>query len=350
MSHSNPNPVKGKGPSFPKGTILRIQRMSTEDGPGIRSTVFFKGCPLHCLWCHNPESISPRPEVHWVKNRCIGCLACVAACPEGCLSAESGLGITVDRTRCTGCLSCCDACPSTAMEPYGRVCTVDEIVREVIKDRVYYEKSGGGVTLSGGEPTCQDVYAKALLKELKEQGIHTALDTCGQCQWDTLEGLLPYADLVLFDIKGIAPEPHREHTGATSTLILENVLRLAEYMEKFHAPKELWIRTPVIPGLTSDPAVVRAIGTFIREKLFERVSRWDLCAFNNLCTHKYEELGRDWALKDLSLVTEEEMEKLQSVGTRVLEMPGMVHAGGPMRKADATEGRKRLSLIDGGRR
>jgi pyruvate formate lyase activating enzyme len=348
MSHSDANVIKGKGSSFPKGTILRVQRMSTEDGPGIRSTVFFKGCPLHCAWCHNPESISPKPEVHWVKARCIGCLACVGACPEGALAWEAS-GVAVDREKCTGCGNCVDACPSTAMEPYGKTCTVDDIVREVLKDRIYYEKSGGGVTLSGGEPSLQDVFARALLKELKEQGIHTALDTCGQCQWDTLEGLVPYADLVLFDIKAIAPELHRSHTGATSTLILENAIALVERMKKYGTPGELWVRTPVIPGHTSDPANIRAIGTFIREKLFEQVSRWDLCAFNNLCLNKYEGLGREWPLKDLPLVSEEEMEKLESIGRRVLEMPGMVHAGGPLRKAAAEEGKAHLSVIDGGR-
>jgi pyruvate formate lyase activating enzyme len=349
MTHSDSSVVKPKGSAFPKGTVLRIQRMSTEDGPGIRSTVFFKGCTLRCAWCHNPESISSRPEIHWVHNRCIGCAACVNACPEKALAWDAG-GVVIDRQLCTGCLSCAEVCPSTAMEAYGRMYTVDDAVREVLKDRVYYEKSGGGVTLSGGEPTLQDVYARALLKELKEQGIHTALDTCGQCQWETLEGLLPYADLVLFDIKAIAPEPHREHTGATSTLILENALKLASFMERFQAPKELWIRTPVIPGLTSDPANIRAIGTLIREKLFERVSRWDLCAFNNLCTNKYEGLGRDWLLKDLPLVAEDDMEKLVSIGRRVLETPGVVHATGPMRKAGAEEPKARLSVIDGGRR
>ena len=349
MSRSETDAAKGKGPAFPRGTILRVQRMSTEDGPGIRSTVFFKGCPLNCAWCHNPESISPSPEVHWVQSRCVGCLACVGACPEQALSAGAG-GIAIDRGRCTGCLACAEACPSTAMEAYGRVRTVDDVVREVLKDRVYYEKSGGGVTLSGGEPTCQDVYAKALLRELKEQGIHTALDTCGQCRWETLEGLLPYADLVLFDIKAIAPEPHREYTGATSTLILENALKLGEFMEKYHAPQELWIRTPVIPGRTADPANVRAIATFIRETLFEKVARWDLCAFNNLCTHKYEGLGRQWALRDLPLLTGEDMEKLVAIGRRVLETPGVVHASGPLRTAGAADGRAKFGVIDGGRR
>jgi pyruvate formate lyase activating enzyme len=339
--------AKQKGTAFPRGTILRIQRMSTEDGPGIRSTVFFKGCSLRCVWCHNPESISMKPEVHWVQNRCVGCLLCVPACPEQALACEEG-GITIDRTKCTGCLSCTEDCPSTAMEAYGRARTVDEVVREVLKDRVYYEKSGGGVTLSGGEPTLQDVFARALLKELKEQSIHTALDTCGQCGWENLEGLLPYTDLVLYDVKEIAPEPHREHTGASSTLILENLLKLAAHMERFHAPRELWIRTPVIPGHTADPVNIRAIGTFIREKLIDRVSRWDLCAFNNLCSHKYEGLNRPWPLKDLGLVTSDEMDKLVSVGRRVLEMPGIVHAGGPLRTGAPEE--RRLSLIDGGKR
>lgn len=337
--------VKKEALSFPRGTILRLQKMSTEDGPGIRSTVFFKGCPLRCVWCHNPESISSTPEVHWVSARCIGCMGCLASCPEQALCSTAE-GISIDRSKCTGCLSCTEACPSTALEAYGRPMIVDELVREIVKDRVFYEKSGGGATLSGGEPTLQSAFARALLKELKEQGIHTALDTCGQCQWDTLESLLPFADLVLFDVKLIAPEPHKEYTGVTSTLILDNLLKLSEYMEKTGSPKDLWIRTPVIPGYTANPVNIRAIGTFIREKLIDRVGRWDLCAFNRLCSHKYEELGIDWTCKDVDLVPEEEMERLAGIAAKVLDRQDIVFTSGQLRKEAETP---KLTLINGGK-
>ncbi len=335
---------RNEGSLFPKATILKLQKMSTEDGPGLRSTVFFKGCPLRCAWCHNPESISTRPEVHWVAQRCIGCLTCIKSCPEQALSAEDG-GISVNRSLCTGCLECTKVCPSTAMEAYGRIVAVDEIVRDVMKDRVYYEKSGGGVTLSGGEPSLQPVFARALMRDLKQQGIHTALDTSGHCRWETLETLIPLADLVMYDIKLIAPEPHREHTGVTSTLILENLLKLASFMDSADKPPELWIRTPVIPGYTNDPANIRAIGTFIRETLGNRVSRWDLCAFNNLCSDKYAGLGMEWKCRDLSHVTEDEMERLAAVARKVIERPGIVFKTGPM---VSEKSRVRLSLINGG--
>ncbi|MRR37158.1 glycyl-radical enzyme activating protein, partial [bacterium] len=325
-----------------------IQKYSLHDGPGIRTTVFFKGCSLRCAWCHNPESISPKPQVHWAGTRCIGCMSCLGACPEQALTAEEGR-ISIDRSKCTTCLSCVNACPSTAMDVYGKVYTVDQVVKEVLKDRTYYEKSGGGVTLSGGEPTLQHVFARALLKELKQEGIHTAVDTCGQCPWENIEALLPYADLVLYDMKMIAPDPHRENTGATSTLILENLLHLASFMDKIRFPKDLWIRTPIIPGRTLDPVTIRAIGTFIREKLDRQVRRWDLCAFNNLCTHKYEELGMDWPLKTLELAGTEDMERLAAVARKVLEKPGAVFTSGPMRKNTADETKRRLSIITGGR-
>lgn len=333
--------VKSEETSFPRGTILRVQRMSVEDGPGIRSTVFFKGCPLRCVWCHNPESISSTPEIHWESQRCVGCRECLAACPEQALSSTEN-GISIDRSKCTGCLACTEVCPATALEPYGKTMTVSGIMREVVKDRVYYEKSGGGVTLSGGEPSLQQAFARALLKELKEQGIHTALDTCGQCQWDTLESLLPFTDLVLFDVKMIAPEPHKEYTGVTSTLILENLLKLSEFMEKTGMPANLWIRTPVIPNHTANPVNIRAIGTFIREKLIDRVGRWDLCAFNRLCTHKYEGLGIEWPCRDVELVAEDEMGRLADIASKVLGKTDIVFTGGQLQKP-------RLSLITGGK-
>ena len=180
-------------PSNATGLVLEIQRMSTEDGPGLRTTVFFKGCSLTCTWCHNPESISPHPQVHWIDSRCIACKTCLDTCPKGALSLTPE-GISIDRSLCDGCGVCVEACPSTALEQLGRQWTIADLVHEVLKDRVYFEKSGGGITVSGGEPTLQTDFVADFLKRIRAQGIHTALDTCGLCNRQSLDKLLPYYD------------------------------------------------------------------------------------------------------------------------------------------------------------
>ncbi len=313
------------------GTILRIQRMSTEDGPGIRSTVFFKGCPLVCVWCHNPESISPRLQIHWEKTRCIGCRSCIDACTKGALAATA-TGIVIDRLTCDSCGACSQACPSTAMEIYGEAYDPDDLVREVLKDEVYFHKSGGGVTLSGGEPTMQHLFAKALLSAFKQEGLHTALDTCGQCSWETLDALLPFTDLVLYDLKEINPDKHKVFTGASNTRILENLILVSRFMKEHGLPGELWIRTPLIPDLTATPENLRGIGMFINEHIGPSVSRWELCAFNNLCIHKYEGLGIDWDFRKAALLSQDEAEPFASLARESGIDPGIVHLSGPMRE------------------
>jgi len=318
------------------GTILRIQRMSTEDGPGIRSTVFFKGCPLACVWCHNPESVSPRRQIRWEKTKCIGCLSCIDACIKGALAArETGIGI--DRLKCDSCGACSQACPSAAMEIYGEACDPDDLVREVLKDETYFQKSGGGVTLSGGEPTMQHLFAKALLSAFKQEGLHTALDTCGQCSWETLNTLLPYTDLVLYDFKEINLDKHKVFTGASNARILENLILLSRFMKEHRLPGELWIRTPLIPDCTATPENLRGIGMFIKEHLGSSVSRWELCAFNNLCIHKYEGLGIDWDFRKTSLLSRDEAERLASLARGSGVDPGIVYLSGPMSEVDANE-------------
>ena len=313
-----------------QGTILRIQRMSTEDGPGIRSTVFFKGCPLACQWCHNPESISREPQVHWVKSRCIGCRGCIEACPQGAL-AFGDSGVTIERSRCDSCSVCVQACPSTAMEVYGEVFSVDDLVREVLKDKVYFQKSGGGVTLSGGEPTMQPVFTGELLSSFKQKGVYTALDTCGQCPWETLEALLPQADLVLYDLKEIDPDNHKRFTGTTNKRILQNLILLGRFMKDHGMPGDLWIRTPLIPGCTATPENIKGIGTFIKKHLHSVVSRWDLCTFNNLCTHKYDGLGIEWRFRREGLLDQDQADHLLTLARSSGVDAGLVHLSGPMR-------------------
>jgi pyruvate formate lyase activating enzyme len=294
-----------------KGLVLEIQRMSTEDGPGIRTTVFMKGCTLKCSWCHNPESISLKPQVHWIGSRCIGCKTCVDICEKKALSFHES-GLVIDRDICNGCGLCCEKCPSTAMELLGTMWRAEDLAAELAKDKSFFEKSGGGVTIGGGESTLQLNFVKSLLEDLNGRGIHTALDTCGETRRDNLEALIPLADLILLDIKEIDSDLHKEFTGASNEKILENAVYISNFMKNHLKPKELWIRTPLIPGATAREENVIGIGRFIAENLSETVTRWDLLAFNNLCKDKYSRLGLTWKHQDSNLLTVQEIDQLRA--------------------------------------
>ncbi len=302
------------------GQILHLQRLSTEDGPGIRTTVFFKGCPLHCAWCHNPESISSRIQTQWFSVRCLDCRTCIGACPNGCLTMTDD-GLAIDREHCQACGKCAQACPSGALEAIGRTVSVEDLLVELLKDRAYYEvpalcggeKSGGGVTLSGGEPTFQPDFAEALLCGLKEQGIATALDTCGLTSTHTLDRLLPLTDLVLFDLKINDPVLHHEFTGVSNKQILENLVYIRDYCRTQIRPFELWIRTPLIPGATNSEGNLQAVGRYLADTLNGTVSRWELCAFNNLCRDQYKRLGMEWAYAQTPLMTADELAHCEQI-------------------------------------
>jgi pyruvate formate lyase activating enzyme len=295
-----------------EGTILEIIRMSTEDGPGLRTTVFFKGCSLNCAWCHNPESISMKPQIHWLETNCIGCGICIKTCPEKALE-KTEKGISIKRSVCNGCGLCTEECPTTAMDLWGKKWNVQNLAYELVKDRVYFEQSGGGVTLSGGEASLQSDFCLALLKELKSRGIQTALDTCGQVSQTILSGLLPYVDILLYDLKEIDTEKHKEFTGSGNEKILANIIFAANYIKTHTSPKIFWIRTPIIPQTTDTPENIRGIGDFINRHLHGTVSRWELCTFNNLCRDKYRRLGENWHYADKELLEKSRMEELCSI-------------------------------------
>jgi len=318
---------------MPSGRILHLQRLSTEDGPGIRTTVFLKGCPLACAWCHNPESISRQMEVQWLAARCIGCGTCVEACPEGRLTL-SEYGVQRDRAGCKVCGTCVEACPAGAQEALGREAAADELLAELAKDRAYFEKSGGGVTLSGGEPTYQPDFAEALLSGLKARGIATALDTCGLTSKAVLSRLLPYTDLVLFDLKLFDEGEHIKYTGQSNRVILENLLFVRDDLRQRPGQAELWIRTPLIPGATDSDENLRAIGSFLSEHLDGLAARWELCAFNNLCRDQYARLDRQWAYAQTPLMTAGDLTRCEQAAQSASHNPGRVIVTGVTRLAE----------------
>ena len=312
------------------GRLLHLQRLSTEDGPGIRTTAFFKGCPLHCAWCHNPESISSQLQTQWFEARCLGCGTCVDVCPNGCLTMTDA-GLVIDRERCEACGACVEDCPSGAREMLGRIVTVDETVGELLKDRAYYEKSGGGVTLSGGEPTLQPDFTEEILRGLKEYGISTALDTCGLCSQQTLDRLLPYTDLVLFDIKLLDSTLHQQFTGVSNRQILENLAYVRDYIQRQPRRISLWIRTPLIPGATTLDENLLGIGRHLAENLNGTISRWELCAFNNLCRDQYLRLGLEWVYARTPLMSREELARCEEIAKSSGIRPEIVVASGATR-------------------
>ena len=288
-----------------QGFIFNIQRMSTEDGPGIRTTVFFKQCPLQCIWCHNPESISKDRQLEWFKHKCIGCNTCIDICEYNAISFNDN-GLKIERDICIVCGECSDECPSTALHMWGESWNLDDLFNEVQKDKIYYTQSEGGITVSGGEPTIQSEFIVNLLKMCKKNNINTALDTCGYAPEQIYKKLLPYVDLVLFDIKEIDSEKHQRFTNISNDLILRNAIWIAKYLNDNN--KQLWVRTPIIPNYTATEENIKGIGDFIVNELNNVIERWDLLSFNRLCSEKYFRLGINWILKDESSMSQKEIE------------------------------------------
>jgi pyruvate formate lyase activating enzyme len=237
-------------------------------------------------------------------------------------------GISIDREICNGCGSCVEECPSTALELLGKEYRVTDLADELTKDAVYYDQSGGGVTISGGESTLQWKFVSALLGELKSRGIHTAIDTCGIVKQDALEAILPNTDLVLFDLKEMDPQRHRDYTNAPLNLVLDTLKDLVQRIQKSNRAIDLWVRTPLIPGATARKENNTAIGEFITREGKGIVSRWDLLAFNNLCKDKYTRLGMDWQFSDQDLLDKQLLEDLTAAAKNSGVDPGIIHVSG----------------------
>jgi pyruvate formate lyase activating enzyme len=272
------------------GRILEIQRFSMHDGPGIRTTVFLKGCPLRCWWCHNPESQLRHDEIVVRKERCIACRACEDACEQGGVSRGDD-GPTIDRERCIRCGACAEVCYAEAIQLAGRDMTAAQLAAEIERDVAFFDQSGGGVTLSGGEPLAQPEFTAEVLQACRARGIHTAIETCGFAPWRAFEQVLPHVDLILYDVKLLDDAAHRQYTGVSNELILANLGRLAQ------EGREVVLRFPLVPGVNDAPDHVAALGRLAAD--LGTVRRIDILPYHHIATEKYSRLDRGYSLPDV---------------------------------------------------
>ena len=267
------------------GTVFDIQHYSIHDGPGIRTNVFLKGCPLHCLWCSNPESQDPHHQLMFRADKCTGCGACIPVCPVSAISFKKPV-VQNDRAVCTACGACVDVCPNEAREIVGRMTTAGEVFDEAAQDTLFYAKDGG-VTLTGGEMLFQPAFSSAILQLCKKAGIHTAIETSGFADWHVLVDILQYTDLVLYDLKEMDPERHRKYTGVDNARILENLKKMSDVMNC-----EIWVRVPVIPGYNDDKENILATASFVKENI-HNCTQIHLLPFHRLGEGKYEQLEKE---------------------------------------------------------
>ncbi|MGI6228004.1 MAG: (2S)-3-sulfopropanediol dehydratase activating enzyme [Peptococcales bacterium] len=290
------------------GHVFNIQLFSVHDGPGIRTLVFLKGCPLRCKWCSNPESQKFQPELGYNNNKCIGtskCIRCIEICTAGAITNGADNKITIDRNICTNCMLCVEACPSKALNAYGNLMSIEQVLKEVEKDSVFYARSGGGISLSGGEPLSQPEFAINLLKEAKRRRLNTAIETCGYVDWDNLNEACQYLNLLIFDIKCMDSEKHQSFTGVPNELILNNFERICN--EHPNLPK--LVRTPIIPGFNDSEDDIKAIIEFIKDR--PNVT-YEPLPYHRLGTPKYEYIGKEYPMGEIKL-DEEKMKAIREL-------------------------------------
>lgn len=305
--------VEHTAPSERAGLVFNIQRFAVHDGPGVRTTVFLKGCPLACQWCHNPESRSRLTELSVHAARCIQCASCLGVCPHDAVARREDGTYSVDPMQCARCGECVSVCPTGGRELIGDESTVDDVMAAIEKDRVFYDESGGGVTFSGGEPLAQPGFLLALLDACRGRDLHSTVDTCGMATESTLRAVAERVDLFLFDLKLMDDARHVRYTGASNRAILRNLELLAEL------DADVWIRVPLVPGISDDAANIDAIGAFVTS--LERRYPIHLLPYHAIARDKYERCDRDYPLDHIDPLTGGEVagiaERLRTSGCSV---------------------------------
>ena len=315
----NKNREKAEKHIEPEGCITEIQKFSVHDGPGIRTLVFLKGCPLNCLWCQNPETKCPDSEMRYDAGKCIGCNVCIEECPQKAISLK-GKKLLTDKKLCNVCGKCAEKCYAGAREIVGKMYSVSEVFDVVAKDKVFYKNSGGGITLSGGEPLLQWQFSTALLKKCKENNINTAVETCGFAKWENFEKVLKFTDFLLYDIKVIDPGIHKEYTGQSNELIISNLKKASKVNSK------IIIRFPLIPNVNDDEDNLKATA-----KLAKKVSAIELhlLPYHEVGISKYKTLDIKYLLKNTAIPSNEEVNRVKAI----LEKEGVeVIIGGSSKK------------------
>lgn len=293
--------------------IFNIQKCSIHDGNGLRTIVFFKGCPLRCEWCANPESQLYTQEIMERPIKCIHCGACLKTCPSSAISIDDKQFV-IDRNKCIKCFKCTEICYAESKEIVGKEMTAEEIFKEVYKDRLYYQQYGGGVTFSGGEPLTQPELLTELAMKCKKYRINTTIETCGYGDFDQFKKALPYIDSMFFDIKHIDPVIHKELTGYDNKLILDNLKKISDY----HIP--ITVRTPVVPGCNDSIECITAIASLIKD--IPAVRDYELLPYHNLGSPKYTSLGREYQLEEIAAPSEEQIIQLVKLSNQILQPSG----------------------------
>ena len=288
----------------PDGLIFNIQRLSIVDGPGGRTSVFLKGCPLECRWCCNPESIDKSAEILLNDNKCTLLGNCINACPNNAVEIKNSKR-TVNWKECNQCLKCVDACSARAIEQVGYNLSVDQVIKIVMQDLRYYNRSGGGITISGGEPLLQPEFTLSLFQEAKKRRVHTALDTCGYAQWEIFDPILDYTDLLLYDLKHMDSAKHMEGTGVPNDLILDNLQKISKRTDA-----KVWIRFPLVSGYNDSDKHIKELCGFVKD-LGAVVEQISLLPYHNLGESKYASVGREYQMPGTRLLEKDRIEEIK---------------------------------------